>query len=340
MIDPSDRAQRPDRLAARSPAWGSARGCLLFAGTLAAHGDAPWPGLVGGFLAAGLSQRASLAGDRPRAGSPRRPRGARGADVYLDAASLVLAALVALLHPLGYVALALCAWLLARRPAPRRAQVRRPAHPRTVSGRCRRLAASSVARVRAHFAPCVLARLGLRTAHERTSRRVIDDPTQARPLRDRRDGARDARARGCGGRRAGAGGADAPRPLRSRLRRRVPLGDPGVRRVDRHRRRSGAPPDSRDELVPPRGGPLRGVRLLVSRLAALRDRAPADGHGLQHEPRPPRARAADGVRGARRRWGAHRRHHLPDLPRPLPPRAPARLRAHAASPPPRCCATP
>jgi hypothetical protein len=33
--------------------------------------------------------------------------------VYLDAAALVLAALVALLHPLGYVALALFAWLWA-----------------------------------------------------------------------------------------------------------------------------------------------------------------------------------------------------------------------------------
>ena len=32
--------------------------------------------------------------------------------IYLDAASLVVAALVALLHPLGYVALALCGWLL------------------------------------------------------------------------------------------------------------------------------------------------------------------------------------------------------------------------------------
>jgi hypothetical protein len=34
--------------------------------------------------------------------------------VYLDAASLLLAVLVALLHPLGYVALAALAWLLLR----------------------------------------------------------------------------------------------------------------------------------------------------------------------------------------------------------------------------------
>ncbi len=34
--------------------------------------------------------------------------------VYLDAASLLLAALVALLHPLGYLALALVAWFAWR----------------------------------------------------------------------------------------------------------------------------------------------------------------------------------------------------------------------------------
>jgi hypothetical protein len=34
--------------------------------------------------------------------------------VYLDAASLLLAALVALLHPLGYVALALLLWFALR----------------------------------------------------------------------------------------------------------------------------------------------------------------------------------------------------------------------------------
>ena len=34
--------------------------------------------------------------------------------VYLDAASLLLAVLVALLHPLGYVALGVFAWFLLR----------------------------------------------------------------------------------------------------------------------------------------------------------------------------------------------------------------------------------
>jgi hypothetical protein len=37
--------------------------------------------------------------------------------VYLDAASLVLAAAVALLHPLGYVAVVLLAWFVWRRRA-------------------------------------------------------------------------------------------------------------------------------------------------------------------------------------------------------------------------------
>jgi len=42
-------------------------------------------------------------------------RGAREAvTIYLDSVSLVLAALVAIFHPLGYVALALFGWLWLR----------------------------------------------------------------------------------------------------------------------------------------------------------------------------------------------------------------------------------
>lgn len=95
-------------------AQGLAVGALLFAGTLAAHGDASWPGLIGGFLAAGLAQRASgPVISRARARLP--DRAAREAlTAYLDAASLLLAALVALLHPLGYVAVALLAWFAWR----------------------------------------------------------------------------------------------------------------------------------------------------------------------------------------------------------------------------------
>ncbi|MFZ1926670.1 MAG: hypothetical protein WAU42_11070, partial [Solirubrobacteraceae bacterium] len=77
-------------------------------------GDASWPGLLGGFLAAGLAQRA--AGPVIARARKRLPdRGAREAlTLYLDSASLLLAALVALLHPLGYVAIALLAWFVWR----------------------------------------------------------------------------------------------------------------------------------------------------------------------------------------------------------------------------------
>jgi hypothetical protein len=92
-------------------------GALLFAGTLAAHGDAWWPGLLGGAGAAALARYA--AGPVITRARARLPdRAAREAlTVYLDAASLVLAAAVALLHPLGYVAVGLLAWFVWRRRA-------------------------------------------------------------------------------------------------------------------------------------------------------------------------------------------------------------------------------
>jgi len=113
-IDPSDRRGPVDPLGASLAGIGLAIGALLFAGTLAAHGDAWWPGLVGGFFAAGLAQRASWPVIvRARARLP--DRGAREAlTVYLDAGALALAALVAALHPLGYVALAALAWFAWR----------------------------------------------------------------------------------------------------------------------------------------------------------------------------------------------------------------------------------
>jgi len=113
-IDPSDRANTPDALGASLAGLGLGAGAVLFAGTLAAHGDAWWPGLVGGFLAAGLSQRAAW----PvvvRARARLQDRAAReGLTVYLDAASVVCAALIALLHVLGYVLLAALAWFAWR----------------------------------------------------------------------------------------------------------------------------------------------------------------------------------------------------------------------------------
>jgi hypothetical protein len=114
-IDPAnDRARRADPLAASLTGVGFGAGALLFAGTLAAHHDAAWPGVFGGFAAAGLAQRVS--GPlfvRTRARLP--DRGAREAvTLYLDSVALVLAVLVALLHPLGYVAVALFAWMGVR----------------------------------------------------------------------------------------------------------------------------------------------------------------------------------------------------------------------------------
>ncbi len=114
IIDSSDRKQRSDPLAASLTGLGLGAGAVLFAGTLAAHGDAWWPGLLGGLLVAGLAQRATW----PvivRARSRLTDRGAREAlTIYLDAAALLLAALAAALHPLGYVAVAALAWFAWR----------------------------------------------------------------------------------------------------------------------------------------------------------------------------------------------------------------------------------
>jgi hypothetical protein len=109
------RAQRTDPLAASIAGLSAGAGALLFGGTLAAHGHAfPWPGLIGGAVVAALAQYAT----GPVIARARRrlpDRAAREAvTVYLDAASLLLAALVALVHPLGYVAVALLAWFAWR----------------------------------------------------------------------------------------------------------------------------------------------------------------------------------------------------------------------------------
>jgi hypothetical protein len=115
--DPDGERSRPAPLAAAVAGLGYGAGALLFAGTLAAHDDAWWPGLLGGLAVVAVAQNAVgpvLAGARARL--PDRP--AREAlTLYLDAASLLLAVLVALLHPLGYVALAALAWFLWRRRA-------------------------------------------------------------------------------------------------------------------------------------------------------------------------------------------------------------------------------
>jgi hypothetical protein len=104
----------PQPLAAAVAGLSYGAGAVLFAGTLAAHGDAWWPGLLGGLAAVALAQRAILplfarAHARLADGTAKQ-----ALTLYLDAASLLLAVLVALLHPLGYVVLALFVWFLLR----------------------------------------------------------------------------------------------------------------------------------------------------------------------------------------------------------------------------------
>jgi hypothetical protein len=111
-LDPGAEPRRADPLAAALAGLAYGSGALLFAGTLAAHGDAWWPGLIGGLAAVWLGQEA-LTPVIARARRRLPDRAAREAlTVYLDAASLAFAALVALLHPLGYALLVLLAWLL------------------------------------------------------------------------------------------------------------------------------------------------------------------------------------------------------------------------------------
>jgi len=114
-MDSREPAAAPLAAAVTGLAYGA--GGVLFAGTLADHGDAWWPGLVGGLLAAALAGWAAgpvIAGARKRLPD----RSAREAlTVYLDAVAVLLALGVALLHPLGYVAVAALVWFLVRRRA-------------------------------------------------------------------------------------------------------------------------------------------------------------------------------------------------------------------------------
>lgn len=118
-LNPAERPVRPSPLAAALAGIEMGAGAVLFAGTLAAHGDSPWPGILAGLLVVGLAQRVS--GPVVARVRKRLPdRGAREAvTLYLDAGALLVAALTALLHPLGYLALALMLWaaLAARRRA-------------------------------------------------------------------------------------------------------------------------------------------------------------------------------------------------------------------------------
>jgi hypothetical protein len=91
-------------------------GALLFGATLGQHGDSIWPGLLGGALAAILAQaalRPLLGGARTRLSGDGNRSAREALTLYADVLGLVLAALVCLLHPLGYLALAPFAWLAA-----------------------------------------------------------------------------------------------------------------------------------------------------------------------------------------------------------------------------------
>ena len=76
-----------------------------------------------------------------------------------------------------------------------------------------------------------------------------------------------------------------------------------------------------DELVAPRRGALHRVRHELRRQPRVRHPPVAHRHDLQHEPRAPLEERRDGVRAPRRRRHPHRRHDLPDVPRPPPARA-------------------
>ncbi len=116
----------------RSLAQAIALGALLFAGTLADHGDASWPGLIGGGLCAALGQlavRPLLAGARKRLPD----RAAREAlTIYIDGISLLFAALVCAAAPARLRAPGAARGAEHAHPPARRREVRRSAHPRAL----------------------------------------------------------------------------------------------------------------------------------------------------------------------------------------------------------------
>jgi hypothetical protein len=106
ILDPVTGEPRRDPLAACLTGLAVGVGAVLFGGVLESHGDLAWAGVAGGVVIVALCQRVSgpvIVGARKRL----KEKTARDAlTLYLDAASVVVAALVALLPPLGYVAVA------------------------------------------------------------------------------------------------------------------------------------------------------------------------------------------------------------------------------------------
>ena len=115
FYDPVAREPKRDPLAAALTGLAFGAGAVLFGGTLAAHGDASWPGILGGFAVVGIAQRVSgpvMWGARRRL----TDKAAREAlTLYIDGAALLVAAVVCALHPLGYVVLVALLWLMLRR---------------------------------------------------------------------------------------------------------------------------------------------------------------------------------------------------------------------------------
>jgi hypothetical protein len=105
----------PDPFDAAMLVLGIVLGALLFAGTLADHGYASWPGILGGLACAALGYfaLASLF-----AGARRRLAGSGGPlmllGVYADLVALVLAGLSILFPPIAFVALAAFLVLIVR----------------------------------------------------------------------------------------------------------------------------------------------------------------------------------------------------------------------------------
>ena len=259
-------------------------GALVAAGSVADRSDAWWAGVVVGVGLRGARLPGRALAVRPRAPAPGRAGGRTRCRSTPRARRWPPPAC---LDPLP----------AARDPRDRRARLAARRRPPARAARSTRACAS-----------CAERRGG---------------PQEARPRGHRRDEARDARAGGRVRPGAGARAADGARAPRRRLRRGVPLGHAGVLGVDRDRRGAGPPPHPVDELVPPRRGALRRVRDQLQGLAGVRLQALAHRHDLQHERRAPLGGHADGVRDARRRRRAHRRHDLPDVPRPPPARADA-----------------
>jgi hypothetical protein len=106
------RLAEDDAAAAAFAGIGLGLGALLYAGTLADHGYASWPGLIGGLACAVLAQ--ASARDLFVRVRGRLDSSARAAlPVYFEGTGLVLVVLSVLVPPVSLLALGFLVWLLA-----------------------------------------------------------------------------------------------------------------------------------------------------------------------------------------------------------------------------------